>query len=84
MNKIILFQKKQKKDTIDVWWLSDDGGIQLLEFNHLNSLLFKFNWQGLTLLLPVIINTRSNWSDTKLRIFCTASGVQELEKEHRG
>jgi solute carrier family 12 sodium/potassium/chloride transporter 2 len=27
MNKIILFQKKQKKDTIDVWWLSDDGGI---------------------------------------------------------
>ncbi len=26
MNKIILFQKKQKKDTIDVWWLSDDGG----------------------------------------------------------
>lgn len=26
LNKIILFQKKQKKDTIDVWWLSDDGG----------------------------------------------------------
>lgn len=26
MNKIILFQRKQKKDTIDVWWLSDDGG----------------------------------------------------------
>lgn len=26
MNKIILFQKKQKKDTIDIWWLSDDGG----------------------------------------------------------
>jgi hypothetical protein len=26
MNRVILFQKKQKKDTIDVWWLSDDGG----------------------------------------------------------
>lgn len=26
MNKIIVFQKKQKKDTIDIWWLSDDGG----------------------------------------------------------
>ncbi|XP_046450809.1 solute carrier family 12 member 3-like [Daphnia pulex] len=65
MNKIILFQKKQKKDTIDVWWLSDDG--------------------GLTLLLPVIINSRSNWSaDTRLRIFCAASGVQELEKEQKG
>nr|CAH0112221.1 unnamed protein product [Daphnia galeata] len=64
MNKIILFQKKQKKDTIDIWWLSDDG--------------------GLTLLLPVIINSRSNWSDTRLRIFCTASGVQELEQEQKG
>lgn len=64
MNKIIVFQKKQKKDTIDIWWLSDDG--------------------GLTLLLPVIINSRSNWSETKLRIFCTASGVHELEKEQKG
>ncbi|XP_046651512.1 solute carrier family 12 member 3-like isoform X1 [Daphnia pulicaria] len=64
MNKIILFQKKQKKDTIDIWWLSDDG--------------------GLTLLLPVIINSRSNWSDTRLRIFCTASGVHELEQEQQG
>jgi len=32
----------------------------------------------------VIINNRSNWSATKLRIFCTASGVSELEKDHRG
>ncbi|XP_046651527.1 bumetanide-sensitive sodium-(potassium)-chloride cotransporter-like isoform X2 [Daphnia pulicaria] len=64
MNRVIFFQKKQKKDTIDVWWLSDDG--------------------GLTLLLPVIINSRSNWSETKLRIFCTASGVQELEDEKKG
>lgn len=30
MNKIILFQKKQKKDTIDIWWLSDDGGFNEL------------------------------------------------------
>ena len=27
MNRITLFQRKQKKDTIDVWWLYDDGGI---------------------------------------------------------
>ncbi|XP_057374572.1 LOW QUALITY PROTEIN: bumetanide-sensitive sodium-(potassium)-chloride cotransporter-like [Daphnia carinata] len=64
LNSITFFQRKQKKDTIDVWWLSDDG--------------------GLTLLLPVIINSRSNWSETKLRIFCTASGVHELEKEQIG
>ena len=35
-------------------------------------------------MLPVIINNRSNWSASKLRIFCTASGVNELEKDHRG
>ncbi|KAI9556389.1 hypothetical protein GHT06_018963 [Daphnia sinensis] len=64
LNSITIFQRKQKKDTVDVWWLSDDG--------------------GLTLLLPVIINSRSNWSETKLRIFCTASGVHELEKEQIG
>jgi hypothetical protein len=45
----------------------------------------EFDWLiGLTLLLPVIINSRSNWSETKLRIFCTASGVQELEDEKKG
>jgi hypothetical protein len=45
----------------------------------------EFDWlPGLTLLLPVIINSRSNWSETKLRIFCTASGVQELEDEKKG
>ena len=32
----------------------------------------------------MIINNRSNWSESKLRIFCTASGVEELEKEQRG
>ncbi|XP_046450812.1 solute carrier family 12 member 3-like isoform X3 [Daphnia pulex] len=64
LNNIIIFQRKQKKNTIDVWWLSDDG--------------------GLTLLLPVIINNRTNWAATKLRIFCTACGLNELEKNQRG
>lgn len=27
LNRVIMFQKKQKKDYVDVWWLSDDGGI---------------------------------------------------------
>jgi len=26
LNRVIMFQKKQKKDYVDVWWLSDDGG----------------------------------------------------------
>jgi len=31
------FQKKQKKSTIDVWWLYDDGGLTLLIPYILNS-----------------------------------------------
>jgi hypothetical protein len=63
--------------------LSDDGGKIKIDFEFL--LYTEFDWLiGLTLLLPVIINSRSNWSETKLRIFCTASGVQELEDEKKG
>lgn len=30
VNQITFFQRKQKKGTIDVWWLYDDGGLTLL------------------------------------------------------
>ena len=30
LNKLTQFQRKQKKGTIDVWWLYDDGGLTLL------------------------------------------------------
>ncbi|XP_018008645.2 bumetanide-sensitive sodium-(potassium)-chloride cotransporter [Hyalella azteca] len=30
LNNITLFQRKQRKGTIDVWWLYDDGGLTLL------------------------------------------------------
>ncbi|XP_018915712.2 bumetanide-sensitive sodium-(potassium)-chloride cotransporter [Bemisia tabaci] len=30
LNELTLFQRKQKKGTIDVWWLYDDGGLTLL------------------------------------------------------
>ncbi|XP_046634296.1 bumetanide-sensitive sodium-(potassium)-chloride cotransporter-like [Daphnia pulicaria] len=39
---------------------------------------------GLTLLLPHIINTRLNWSSCRLRVFCTASGQDDLENERKG
>lgn len=38
---------------------------------------------GLTLLLPYIINTRSNWSTCKLRIFALANRKDELDDEQR-
>nr|XP_050849728.1 bumetanide-sensitive sodium-(potassium)-chloride cotransporter isoform X1 [Vespula vulgaris]XP_050849729.1 bumetanide-sensitive sodium-(potassium)-chloride cotransporter isoform X1 [Vespula vulgaris]XP_050849730.1 bumetanide-sensitive sodium-(potassium)-chloride cotransporter isoform X1 [Vespula vulgaris]XP_050849731.1 bumetanide-sensitive sodium-(potassium)-chloride cotransporter isoform X1 [Vespula vulgaris]XP_050849732.1 bumetanide-sensitive sodium-(potassium)-chloride cotransporter isofo len=62
-NTVTKFQKKQKKGTIDVWWLYDDG--------------------GLTLLLPYIISTRRNWSNSKLRVFALANKHSELEYEQR-
>lgn len=30
LNAVTKFQRKQKKGTIDVWWLYDDGGLTLL------------------------------------------------------
>jgi len=38
---------------------------------------------GLTLLLPYIISTRRNWSNTKLRVFALANKNSELEYEER-
>lgn len=48
---------KQKRGTIDVWWLYDDG--------------------GLSMLLPHILTTRSNWANSKLRVFCLADVNEE-------
>lgn len=58
-----MFNKKQDKGTIDVWWLYDDG--------------------GLTMLLPYIISTRSNWSNCKIRVFALSNRRHELEVEER-
>ncbi|XP_076640567.1 sodium chloride cotransporter 69 isoform X1 [Colletes latitarsis] len=63
LNAVTKFQRKQKRGTIDVWWLYDDG--------------------GLTLLLPYIISTRRNWSNSKLRVFALANKHSELEYEQR-
>ncbi|XP_069156705.1 bumetanide-sensitive sodium-(potassium)-chloride cotransporter isoform X3 [Procambarus clarkii] len=63
LNNITMFKRKQKKGTIDVWWLYDDG--------------------GLTLLVPYILTTRSQWSGCKLRVFALANRKDELDMEQR-
>nr|QGP72204.1 Na+/K+/2Cl- cotransporter [Penaeus monodon] len=63
LNNITTFRRKQKKGTIDVWWLYDDG--------------------GLTLLLPYILTTRSQWSNCSLRVFALANRKDELDMEQR-
>ncbi|UYV72507.1 SLC12A1 [Cordylochernes scorpioides] len=57
------FQKKQKRGTVDVWWLYDDG--------------------GLTMLIPYLLTTRSQWSKCKLRVFALANKKDELDREQR-
>ncbi|KAL7038044.1 hypothetical protein ACKWTF_009435 [Chironomus riparius] len=63
MDAMNVFNIKQQKGTIDVWWLYDDG--------------------GLTMLLPYIISTRSNWTNCKIRVFALSSRQHELEVEER-
>ncbi|XP_037776593.1 solute carrier family 12 member 2-like [Penaeus monodon] len=38
---------------------------------------------GLTMLIPYILTTRSNWSSCKLRVFCLANKKDDLASEHR-
>lgn len=57
------FKRKQKKGTIDVWWLYDDG--------------------GLTMLIPYIISTRSQWRNCRLRVFALANKKDQLDREQR-
>jgi len=57
------FQRKQKKGTIDVWWLYDDG--------------------GLTMLIPYILTTRSQWKHCTLRVFTLSDRKDELDLEKR-
>lgn len=38
---------------------------------------------GLTMLLPYIISTRSNWANCKIRVFALSNRRHELEVEER-
>lgn len=63
LDNLNVFNRKQGKGTIDVWWLYDDG--------------------GLTILIPYILSTRSNWSQCKIRVFALSNRKLELEVEER-
>jgi len=63
ISNLTQFQRKQKKGTIDVWWLYDDG--------------------GLTILIPYILTTRSQFAGCTLRIFTLSSRKDELGREQR-
>ena len=50
------FQKKQKKGTIDVWWLYDDGGLTLLLPYIIST---RRNWSNCKLRVFALANRNS-------------------------
>lgn len=50
------FQKKQKKGTIDVWWLYDDGGLTLLLPYIIST---RRNWSNCRLRVFALANRHS-------------------------
>ncbi|XP_025421487.1 bumetanide-sensitive sodium-(potassium)-chloride cotransporter [Sipha flava] len=55
VNEITRFQRKQKKGTIDVWWLYDDGGLTLLLPYILST---RGNWSSCKLRVFTIANKK--------------------------
>lgn len=82
-----VFQKSQAKKTIDVYWLSDDGGLTTRSFTlcHLQHLSgFPHLWvspAGLTLLLPYLLTRRKRWARCKVRVF--VGGDSDKKEEQR-
>lgn len=91
-----VFQTKQGKKTIDVYWLSDDGG-QIISPSIFHLLLFfcqdcyyEFPHRcvcvcaspGLTLLLPYLLTRRKRWGRCKVRVFVGGEAdKKEQQKE---
>lgn len=84
-----VFQKKQGKKTIDIYWLSDDGGEADLCLSSTHVLIHPFfdltsSWllsPGLTLLLPYLLTRRKRWSRCKVRVF--VGGDADKKEEQR-
>ncbi|XP_068081750.1 bumetanide-sensitive sodium-(potassium)-chloride cotransporter [Anabrus simplex] len=55
LNALTQFQKKQKKGTIDVWWLYDDGGLTLLLPYIIST---RRNWSGCKLRVFALANKK--------------------------
>ena len=56
LDAVSRFQKKQKKGTIDVWWLYDDGGLTLL-LPYIISM--RRNWSSSKLRVFALANKQS-------------------------
>lgn len=55
ISQYLLFQKKQRRGTIDVWWLYDDGGLTLLLPYIINT---RRNWSHCKLRVFALANKR--------------------------
>ena len=66
-----------------IWPIREPIKKVLREGNHRRPVAGRWRcW--LTMSLPYIISTRSNWSPCKLRVVCTITGQEELGKDGKG
>lgn len=88
--------KKKKKTPMDKILFTSSTGKQLPKFVLDNMSIFKnkqgkgtidvwwmYDDGGLTMLLPYIISSRSDWIQCKLRVFALANNTQEIEIEYQ-
>ena len=54
-----------------------------LQFQGTIDVWWLYDDGGLTLLIPYILNLRSQWSSCKLRVFALANRKDELDMEQR-
>jgi len=85
--------KSKKKGSREVLYTDANGGqlpkdvlnnLTLFQRKHKKGVIdvwWLYDDGGLTVLLPYILTTRSNWSSCKLRVFCLANRKEELVTE---
>lgn len=57
--------------------------VQIMKRSFFILYAFLFHFIGLTILLPYIISTRSNWEHCKMRIFALANHKQDIEAQEK-
>ena len=64
-NSVTLFERKQKKGLIDVWWLYDDGGLTLL-LPHI--ITTRPNWSSCKLRVFCLANRKEELDSEQRRM----------------
>lgn len=85
-----VFQQKQSKKPIDVYWLCDDGGLFLTGLAAMLLLTLQIppffslcmcSSAGLILLLAYLLTRRKRWAKCKVRVFVGGDADKKEEQK---